>query len=172
VVVKGTSGAGKSTFAAELAQRLGVAYVELDALHHGPNWTEPTAAEFRRHIDAVLTAASAGWVVDGNYDTKLGETVLAAADAIVWLDLPLRVKFPRLWRRTLHRIRNNVELWNGNRETWRDQFASRDSIFVWTIRSHVEHRRQWPAQFGRDPRLVRLRSEADARRWLDEHTGG
>jgi len=45
--VKGTSGSGKSTFAAELARRLDLPYVELDALHHGPNWSEPTDEGFR-----------------------------------------------------------------------------------------------------------------------------
>ena len=54
IVVKGTSGAGKSTFAAELAPRLGLPYIELDALHHGPNWSAPTAEEFRTRVGAVL----------------------------------------------------------------------------------------------------------------------
>ena len=169
--VKGTSGAGKSTFGAELARRLGLAYVELDALHHGPNWSDTTAEEFRDRVREAMAAAPQGWVIDGNYDTKLGDTVVGAADTVVWLDLPLAVKLPRLWRRTLHRIRDDVELWSGNRETWRDQFASRHSIFFWTIRSLVEHRREWPPRFDRDPRLVRLRSVADARHWLDEQTG-
>ncbi len=170
--VKGTSGAGKSTFGAELARRLGLAYVELDALHHGPNWSEPTAEEFRDRVREAMAAAPQGWVIDGNYDTKLGDTVVGAADTVVWLDLPLAVKLPRLWHRTLHRIRDDVELWSGNRETWRDQFASRHSIFFWTIRSHVEHRREWPPRFDRDPRLVRLRSATEVRRWLDEQTEG
>src|SRR5687768_7376450 len=68
IAVKGTSGAGKSTFAAELAHRLGLAYVELDALHHGPNWSAPSAAEFRARVGSALAAAPQGWVVDGNYD--------------------------------------------------------------------------------------------------------
>ncbi len=170
IVVKGTSGAGKSTFGAELAHRLGLAYVELDALHHGPNWSEPTAEEFRARVRAAMAAAPTGWVIDGDYDTKLSGTVVGAADTIVWLDLPLRVTFPRLWRRTLHRIRNDVELWGGNRETWRDQFASRHSIFYWTIHAHVRHRRHWPARFAGDSRLVRLRSDAEVRRWLEEQT--
>src|SRR5215212_9956862 len=105
IVVRGVSGAGKSTFAAELADRLGLAYVELDALHHGPNWSAPTSDEFQARVCEAMDAAPGGWVIDGNYDTKLGETVAGAADTIVWLDLPLRVKLPRVWRRSLHRIR-------------------------------------------------------------------
>ena len=168
ISVKGTSGAGKSTFAAELADRLGLAYVELDALHHGPNWSAPTSDEFQARVREAMDAASGGWVIDGNYDTKLGETVAGAADTIVWLDLPLRVKLPRVWRRSLHRIRHRIELWNGNRETWRGLFFARDSVLVWMVRAHVRHRRRWPARFGGAPRLVRLRSAAEARRWLEE----
>lgn len=40
VAVVGNSGSGKSTFAAELARRLGVPWVELDAVFHQPGWTE------------------------------------------------------------------------------------------------------------------------------------
>jgi adenylate kinase family enzyme len=170
IAVKGTPGAGKSTVAAELARRLALPYFELDALHHGPNWSEPTAEEFRARVRAAMAAAPEGWVIDGNYDTKLGDTVVGAADTIVWLDLPIWLKLRRVCRRTLHRIRHDVELWNGNRETWRGVFVSRDSLVFWTIRTHIRHRRQWPARFGRDPRLVRLRSDAEARRWLDEQT--
>jgi len=172
IVIKGTSGAGKSTFAAELARRLGLPCVELDALHHGPHWSAPTPEEFQARVRTAMTAAANGWVIDGNYDAKLGETVTGVADAIVWLDLPLGVKLRRLWRRTLHRIRDDVELWNGNRETWRGAFVGRDSLFVWTLRAHVRHRRAWPARFAGDPRVVRLCSTAEARRWLDEQTAG
>ena len=168
--VRGTSGAGKSTVAAELARRLALPYVELDALHHGPNWSAPTAAEFRARVRAVMAAAPEGWVIDGNYDSKLGDTVVAAADTLIWLDLPLPVKLRRVWRRSLHRIRHEVELWNGNRETWRNVFASRESVFLQLVRAHFRHRRRWPARFGQDPRLVRLRSVAEARCWLDELT--
>lgn len=166
IVVKGTSGSGKSTFGTALADRLGVPYIELDALHHGPNWSAPTDEMFQARVREAMDAAPDGWVIDGNYDSKLGDTVIGAADTILWLDLPLRTTFPRLWRRTMNRIRNDVELWNGNRETWRDQFLSRESIFFWTVRSHMRHRREWPAGFGHDQRFVRLRSDAEARRWL------
>ena len=60
VNVKGTSGSGKSTFGRELAERLGVTYVELDALHHGPNWAEPTAEEFQARVREAMDANPEG----------------------------------------------------------------------------------------------------------------
>jgi adenylate kinase family enzyme len=167
IVIKGTSGIGKTTFGAELAHRLGVPFIELDALHHGPNWAEPSAEAFRAQVRAAMDAASDGWVIDGNYDSKLGGTVVGQADTIVWLDLPLWIMYPRLWRRTMYRVTQRVELWNGNRETWRDQFASRETLFFWAAQRLYRYRRRWPAMFAGDRRLVRLRSVKEARRWLE-----
>jgi adenylate kinase family enzyme len=167
VNVKGTSGSGKSTFSQALARRLGVPYVELDALYHGTNWSEPAAAQFRARVRAAMADAPDGWVIDGNYESQLGDTVIGGADTIVWLDLPLRMKLRRLWRRTIHRIRDDVELWSGNRESWRGAFWGRESLFMWTLRSHARQRRQWPRLYGGDPRVVRLRSVDEAREWLD-----
>lgn len=170
ITVKGTSGAGKSTFPADLASRLGIIYIQLDALYHGPNWSEPTIEEFRARMRAVMDAAPGGWVIDGNYDSRLGDTVLHAADTIVWLGLPFWLKIRRLWSRTMRRMRDNIELWNGNRKILRGAFLVRDSLFVYAIRTHIRHRREWPARFGQDPRLVRLRSATEVRRWLDEQS--
>jgi adenylate kinase family enzyme len=165
--VKGTSGSGKSTFAAELARRLGLPYVELDALHHGPNWSEPTDEEFRARVREAMAAAPDGWVIDGNYEVKLGDTVLGAADTIVWLDLPLGLKVRRLLWRTRHRIRDDIELWSGNRERWRSVLWGWDALLWWAVRGHFRHRRTWPRLYADNPRFVRLRSVEEARRWLD-----
>ena len=166
IVVKGSSGAGKSTFAAELSRRLSLAHIELDGLFHGLGWITATEAQFRARVEAALAAAPDGWVVDGNYDSNLGDAVVGQADTLVWLDMPLHLKLYRLWRRTIRRVHGRIDLWNGNRETLRNAFLSRNSIFVWAVKTHFRHRRLWPARFGSDPRLVRLTSSLGARRCL------
>jgi adenylate kinase family enzyme len=166
IVVLGPSGNGKTTVARALAARLGVPHVELDALHHGPNWAEPPADEFRRVVAAAL--AGDGWVADGDYSHKLGDLVLERAETAVWLDQPLPLILWRLWRRTYRRIRRGEELWSGNRESWRSAFWGRESLFAWTIRSHFRKRRTLPELFARHPQLevVRLRSAEAVRRFL------
>jgi adenylate kinase family enzyme len=168
--VKGTSGSGKTTFSRELARRLDLPFVELDALHHGPNWYQPGAAEFSARVREALKALPDGWVIDGNYEGKLGSLVIDAADTIVWLDLPFPIKIRRLWLRTVGRIRDDIELWSGNKESWRGAFWGRDSLFWWTVKTHFRHKRVWPSVYGDDPRFVRLRSVQEAREWLDANT--
>src|SRR5215218_3376261 len=114
-IIASASGNGKTTLGRTVAQRLGVRFVELDPLVHGPNWAETPDDELRRTLGPIL--AEDGWVIDGDYEHKLGSLVLDAADTIVWLDLPIRVWLPRLARRTARRISGREALWNGNRET-------------------------------------------------------
>lgn len=167
IVVLGASGNGKSTVARRLAEIHGVPYVELDALHHGPNWTEASAEELTERVVAAMDASD-GWVLDGNYERKIGDAALERADTAVWLDQPLRVILPRLWTRTAQRVRGDVELWNGNKEDWRSALWGRDSLFAWTLRSHRRLRRTEPGRLARHPhlRVVRLRSPAQVERFL------
>ncbi|HWG57363.1 MAG TPA: shikimate kinase [Gaiellaceae bacterium] len=164
IAVVGTaSGSGKTTLARELARRLDVPFVELDALHHGPDWTEATAAELRARVEPLV--AGDAWVVDGNYHGKLGTLVLERAELVVWLDLPRRVWLPRLLRRTVRRIARREELWHGNRETFRNAVVGRDSLFLFALRHERRRRREWPDRLARFPH-VRLRSPKEVEGWL------
>ena len=94
IAVVGTTCAGKTTVAKRLAERRGVPHVELDALHWGPGWSEPSAEAFRERVQAAL--AGEAWVADGAYHGKLGELVLERAELVVWLDPPLPTVLRRL----------------------------------------------------------------------------
>jgi adenylate kinase family enzyme len=162
-IVATASACGKTTLGRELARRLGVPFVELDALHHGPGWTEATAEELRAKVEPLV--AGEGWVIDGGYWDKLGDLVLGSSDLVVWLDLPLRVWLPRLVRRTLRRVVRREELWNGNRETLRNVFFSRDSLVWYSLRTYGRRRRTYPQRLAPHA-TVRLRTRKEIDRWL------
>jgi adenylate kinase family enzyme len=126
--VIGSTGSGKTTFARALANKLGVPHVAIDALFWQPGWVMTSAGELRAKVEAAL--GDGGWVVDGNYTSRLGTFVLDQADQVVWLDLPLRTTWRRLFRRTVRRLSMREEIWGTNREAFRNAFLSRNSILV------------------------------------------
>ncbi len=162
-VTASASGNGKTTVGRALADRLGVPFVELDAIVHGPNWTEMSDAELRRILEPIVAAEA--WVIDGGYRRKIGDLVLAHADTVVWLDLPVRVWLPRLVRRTVRRIREDETLWNGNKESWRTAFWGRESLFGYALRMHFERRRRYPQELAAYP-VIRLRTQAEIDRFV------
>jgi adenylate kinase family enzyme len=167
-VTASASGNGKTTVGRALAERLGVRFVELDSIVHGANWTEISDDELRRILEPIL--AEEAWVIDGGYRSKIGDLVLARADAVVWLDLPLRVWLPRLVRRTVRRIRDDETLWNGNKERWRTAFWGRDSLFGYALRMHFDRRRRYPQELAAYP-VIRLRTQAEIDRFVRDAAG-
>jgi adenylate kinase family enzyme len=171
VSVVGSTGTGKTTFARELARILDVPHTELDAIVWQPNWTLLPREEFRARVAERLAAP--GWVVDGNYGgAEVRPMVWALADTIIWLDFSLPVIFVRLWRRTIARLRDREELWpgTGNRETIRNAFFSRGSLFWWALKTYWRRKRNYARllaapEYAHVTRL-RLRSPAEAQRWL------
>jgi adenylate kinase family enzyme len=161
--VIGNTGSGKTTFSRALAGRLGVPHIELDAFNWQPGWREAPYDEFRQRVAAALDVD--GWVVDGNYRSRLGTSVLDSADLVVWLDPPLRTILWRVLRRTIRRVRTRELLWSANVETIRGAFFRRDSLIWWAIRRHIGWRRRVPAVVANYVH-VRLRSQRDVEEFL------
>lgn len=167
-VIASASGNGKTTLGRRLADQLGVQFVELDALVHGANWMEAPDEKLLEALRPVVAAD--GWVIDGNYFSKLGDTVLASADTVVWLDLPIRVWLPRLARRTLGRVHRRKPLWNGNRQTIRGAIGGPNALIPFALRSHRRRRRTYPALLA-PFHTIRLRTEGEVERFLSEAGG-
>lgn len=170
ISVVGTSGSGKTTLARHIAQRLAIPHVELDALHHEPNWTQAPTYVFRQRVERSLSGDN--WVVDGNY-SKVRDIVWSRADTVVWLDYPLPVTMGRVVRRTFRRVVTQEDLWNGNRETWQMMF-SRDSIILWALTTYRKNREQYPILFKQPEyahlKVVHLHSPQATNAWLKNLT--
>ena len=115
IVVVGVTSSGKSTLAKQLAEKLDLGFVELDALHWEPNWQQADPFVFRERVEKATRPN--GWVVAGNYSI-VRDIVWSRAEAIIWLDYPLHIVFWRLLMRTIRRGWTQEELWNGNHETF------------------------------------------------------
>ena len=161
VLVIGSGGAGKSTFAARLGARLGLPVIHLDALYWKAGWVDTPPDDWARVVaDAVERDA---WVMDGNYGGTL-DVRLAACDTVVFLDLPRLVCLWRVLRRWLrYRGRTRPDMAAGCDE----QF---DAEFLWWIWTYPSRRR--PGIFARlaaltgGQRVVVLRSQRETEAFL------
>ena len=169
VNVVGTSSSGKSTLAIALAERLSFPYIELDALHWGPNWAEAPSEVMRERVRSAIGGET--WVVEGNY-SAVRDLVWARADTVVWLDLPLPTILARYATRTVRRLTTRQELWSGNRERLGFLFG-RDSLLWWILGTYRRRRREYPALLAARPQIttIRLRSAREARDWLATFPG-
>ena len=167
IVVVGVSGNGKTTLSRRLGARLGLPVTELDALCHQAGWTEASDEDFRRNVEAAMSSPD-GWILDGLYQRKLGDLILRRADTLVWLDQPLPLVLRRLVTRAVKDIVTKRDLFNGNTQTWRYAFFTRDSLVGYAIKQHFKQRRNWPAGIGDHLNLqvVRLRSPREIEAWL------
>ncbi len=165
--VVGTSGSGKTTLASRLAQQLVVPHVELDALHWGPDWTPVPLEVFRQRVAQALGRDA--WTTDGNY-SGVRDIVWSRADTVVWLDYSLPVVMGRVIWRTIRRSVTREELWNTNRERFREAFFGRDSIVWWAFRTYRRRKREYPALFSQPEyahlSVIHLRSPRAAQEWL------
>lgn len=88
VVVIGSPGAGKSTFARRLRDVTGLPLYYLDMLWHKPDQTTISREEFDTRLKELVKRDS--WIIDGNYQRTL-ESRLRECDTIFLMDFPVDV---------------------------------------------------------------------------------
>ena len=86
IIVIGSPGTGKSTFARKLKEKTGLPLYYLDLLFHRPDKTTATREEFDRSLQAILQTET--WILDGNYQRTLPLRFEACTD-VFFLDFPL-----------------------------------------------------------------------------------
>lgn len=97
IIVAGVSaGAGKSTFAKNLSDRLDIPVHHLDSFYWKAGWVERDPLEFREKQQQLVAGDT--WIIEGNYASTM-DIRLAEADTFIYLELPLRVCIYRVLKR-------------------------------------------------------------------------
>ncbi len=169
IVVVGTTSSGKSTLAGQIAEKLALDLIELDALHWEPNWVEAPDDVFRQRVDNATRAPA--WVVAGNYSI-VRDIVWPRAQAVIWLDYPLSTVFWRLTRRTFRRWWTRELLWGTNRESLWVHFKlwSEESLFHWLFKTYWRRKREYPQLFALPQHahlhIIHFKTPQETEAWL------
>lgn len=83
ILIIGCGGAGKSTLARQLGEKLDIPVVHLDKLFWKPGWTERSEEEF----DAILAQEleKPRWIMDGNFNRTISRR-MEKCDTVIYLD--------------------------------------------------------------------------------------
>ena len=83
ILIIGCGGAGKSTLARQLGERLNLPVVHLDKLFWKPGWVEESQEEFDRKLAQELGKPK--WIMDGNFNRTMPQR-LQKSDTVIYLD--------------------------------------------------------------------------------------
>ncbi|QKG71531.1 P-loop NTPase family protein [Erythrobacter mangrovi] len=159
VLVVGPCGAGKSTLAMELAEKLALPLFHLDKLNWQPGWIESPREELVERIEGVISAER--WLLEGTYGSTLAQR-LPRADTVVYLDYPISLCLWRLVKRIWHwRGRSRPDMTEGCEERFNLAFFFYVVSWRWGPGKRLEARL---APFAN--KVIRLKSPAATRRWL------
>jgi adenylate kinase family enzyme len=161
ILVIGSGGAGKSTFARRLGAALGLEVIHLDALYWQAGWVEPPKEVWRGRVEELLQREA--WVMDGNYGGTL-ELRLAACDMVVFLDLPRVVCLWRVLKRAVkYRKGGRPDMAPGCPEQLSADFLR----WIWNYPARSRPKvLKLLAAYGAGRRVIRLRSRAEAEEFL------
>ena len=96
VLIIGSSGSGKSTFARKLSTKEGLPIIYLDQHYFDKNWVEPSKEVWGKRVEALSQRES--WIMDGNYGGTM-DIRIARADTIIFLNLPVWICLFRILKR-------------------------------------------------------------------------
>lgn len=164
VAVFGNAGGGKSTLARRLADATGLPLYALDLIQFRAGGTKvPHEHYLRAHAELLQRNA---WIIEGFGCVRSAWERFAAADTLVYIDLPLLTHFRWVTKRLIHGLFVTPEGWPERSPIFRSTI---DSYHVlWRCHRCLTPRYRQLVSEARSYKYVHhLRSAADIRMFLD-----
>jgi len=166
ILIIGTSGSGKSTFANKVAERSQVPFFPTDEFYWEPNWKVATPEKVRQQVMNIIARDT--WVLDGNFDDE-HELVWKRAECIVWLDYSLMTICRQVVVRNLAWTLTRQQIWSGNRMTLQRAFSG----ILHAVKSHPLKRQKYPLWLAELSDTIKYRfcTSHEAKTWLQSLKG-
>lgn len=138
ILILGSGGAGKSTFARELGDIIHLPVIHLDSHYWRPNWQMPDPQTWEQQVKELIKQET--WIMDGNYGSTL-HLRLPVADTIFFLDYS---RWLCLWRVCKRR-------WIYRKKTRKDMAKDCSEKIDWEFLHYI-----WHYPNSRKPRIFQL----------------
>ncbi|HEX8472794.1 MAG TPA: DNA topology modulation protein [Pyrinomonadaceae bacterium] len=161
VLVIGSGGAGKSTFARRLGEVLGLEVIHLDTLYWNPDWIETPRDVWRERVAKLVEREA--WIIDGNYSNTFDIRV-EACDTLIFLDTARTVCLWRIIKRAfMYRNTNRPDMAEGCPERLSLEFV----LWVWNYPTRTRPRVLELMKTNAERKMiVRLRSQSEIESFL------
>lgn len=163
IILIGSGGAGKSTLARQLSEKLSVPVHHLDALFWKPNWVAVPRDE-QRIVQYTLVKKET-WIIDGNYGGTM-DIRLEAADTIIFLDIHRVICVYRAFKRKLqYRNKTRPDMGAGCKEKVDPNFLKWIWNYPRTKRPDILRKLQ---QLSEEKRVIILKTPKEVKRFIEE----
>ena len=165
ILIIGSSGAGKSTFARSLHEATGIELIHLDKVFWKPNWVETPKDEWKKTVEDLLTKDS--WIMDGNFGGTM-EMRIAACDTVIFLDLPRTICVWRAYKRVLiYKKNSRPDMAEGCDERFDLEFLK----WIWDYPKRTKPKVEaLLKQFQAAKNIVRLTSTKEIENFFDNYS--
>lgn len=138
ILLIGNAGAGKTTFAKQLAQKLHLPLVHLDKLYWCGNWEHLSRDEFDAILQSELEKPQ--WIIDGNFNRTIPHR-LQFCDTVFYFDFPTITCLAGITKRTLTNLGKVRSDMGGNCMEYFD--FQKISLYRNVLTFNKQHRRKY-----------------------------
>jgi len=160
ILIIGSCGAGKSTFAKKLSNQINLPLVHLDEYYWKPEWKRTERNVWRKQVVELLKKEK--WIMDGNYRNTL-DIRLPASDYVIFLDVS---RFVCFWRAIKRRMtKKRADKISGCKERMSWELAK---WILWTFpRVNRKEIYEWIDKFNKQDDLIVLKNNKETREFLN-----
>ena len=161
ILIIGCPGAGKTTLALALKEKLGLPLVHLDQLWWKGNWENVTREEFDSRLAMALNMDR--WIIDGNYSRTI-EMRLQRCDTIIYLDFDRWQCLWGMFQRVICNYGKHRPDMGGN---CRERFDWEFVKWIWNFNDQNRVRNYtWIAQ-AKHAKAIVLKNRKEVKRFLE-----